>query len=338
MTQCPACLSTDTAALFSVSAEDAAQLLVIKEGPYRARHDALVSLIRRKWNGDHCEMRSCSNCGFGFASPFVAGDAQFYNLAYPTVRYPKMKWEFAKTLEVLRSLPTDGKRALEVAAGHGSFLDLCVPEIFSPDHVTATEFSDDSVRILRSKGYEAICADVRAEELKVRAGSFDFIFLFQVIEHMDDVDGLFASLADLCKPGASIFVAVPNVRWIKYREANRSLMDLPPTHIGRWTPDAFAAASKRHGISVVANEIEPFSAAKFVRDDLLFSHFARAHRRGTIANKARSLESKELRLVAELAEAVMFAPLRLAPLASGLRERQWMGGAALWVQMRRNSL
>ncbi|HUQ20918.1 MAG TPA: class I SAM-dependent methyltransferase [Gemmatimonadaceae bacterium] len=247
-----------------------------------------------------------------------------------------MKWEFAKTREVLRSLPTDGARALEVAAGHGSFLDLCVPEIFSPHHVTATEFSDESVRVLRGKGYEAVRADIRAEELKPRARSFDFIFLFQVIEHMDDLDGLFASLADLSKPGASIFVAVPNIRWIKYREANRSLIDMPPTHIGRWTPEAFAAVAARHSLSVKTHEIEPFSAAKFVRDDLVFSHFERAYRRGTIANKARSLKSKRLRLVAELAEAVTSAPSRFGALAKGLRGRQSMGGAALWVHMTRD--
>src|SRR6185503_16100722 len=94
---CPACLSTVTRPVFSVNAEESAQLQVIREGPYRERHDALVRLIRKKWKGDHCEIRSCRDCGFGFASPFVAGDAEFYNLAYPTVRYPKKKWEFSKT-------------------------------------------------------------------------------------------------------------------------------------------------------------------------------------------------------------------------------------------------
>jgi 2-polyprenyl-3-methyl-5-hydroxy-6-metoxy-1,4-benzoquinol methylase len=333
MTHCPACLSSDTESLFVVSAEDAAQLLVIKEGPFRERHDALVSLIRKKWQGDQCEMRVCRSCKFGFASPFVAGDAEFYNLAYPAVRYPKRKWEFTKTLEVLRTLKTHGTTALDIAAGHGAFFDLCVPEVFAIDAVTATEFSDHSVHVLRRKGYTAIRADVRAPELRAERRRFDFIFLFQVIEHMDDLDGLFMSLAGLSKPGGSIFIAVPNVRWIAYREATGSLWDLPPTHIGRWTPEAFRAVASRHGLSLKAYEIEPFSAKAFIREDLIFSHFARAMRHGSFANRARSLKSKTFRLLVETIETITLASVRLGPLATGIRQRNWMGGAALWVRM-----
>ena len=333
MTHCPACLSTDTESLFVVSAEEAAQLQVIREGPHRERHDALVSLIRKKWQGDQCEMRTCRSCGFGFASPFVAGDAEFYNLAYPTVRYREAKWEFDKTLNVLRTLDTRDTTALDIAAGHGAFLDLCIPEIFSTESVTATEFSDESVRVLRDKGYTALRADVRSPELRAEQRRFDFIFLFQVIEHMDDLDGVFMSLAELSKPGASIFIAVPNVRWIAYREATGSLWDLPPTHIGRWTPEAFRAVASRHGLSLKAYEIEPFSAKAFIRQDLIFSHFARAMKRGSFANRARSLKSKTFRLLVETIETVTLASIRLGPLASGIRQRDWMGGAALWVRM-----
>lgn len=336
-TRCPACLGDNTKFKFSATATDAAQLLVIREGPYRERHDALVALIRKKWDGDCCEIRTCADCGFGFASPFVAGDGQFYNLAYPTVRYPTMKWEFAKTLEVLRRMSTRGATALDVAAGPGFFLDLCVPEFFAAHSVMATEFNEEPLRRLRSRGYGALSADLRGPEFDAHQGTFDFIFLFQVIEHLDDLDGLFTRLAELSKPAGTIFIAVPNIGWIRYREEMGLLKDLPPIHIGRWTPEAFSAVASRHGLIVKDHQVEPFSIAKFVRDDLIFSHFARAHRRGTLANRARSLRSKGGRLLAETTEAITFAPTRLRPLRAGIRQGDRMGGAALWVQIEKRN-
>jgi 2-polyprenyl-3-methyl-5-hydroxy-6-metoxy-1,4-benzoquinol methylase len=335
--RCPACLGDNTKFNFSVSATEAAQLLVIREGPYRERHDALVALIRKKWDGDSCEIRTCADCEFGFASPFVGGDEEFYNLAYPTVRYPAMKWEFAKTLEVLRGLETRGATALDVAAGPGLFLDLCVPELFDAGSVMATEYNEKQLRRLRSKGYKALSADLRTRELEAHRGAIDFIFLFQVIEHLDDIDSLFGRLAELSKPGGLIFIAVPNIGWIRHREETGSLKDLPPTHIGRWTPKAFRAVASRHGLVVTDHQVEPFSIANFVRDDLIFSHFARAHRRGTVANRARSLQSRGRRLFAETAEAITFAPMRLRPMWVGIRQGERMGGAALWVQIEKRS-
>jgi len=332
---CPACLSSNTTLLFNVSSKEAAQLLVIREGPHRGRHEALVSLIETQWQGDVCAVRECGNCGFGFAAPFVAGNAEFYNLAYPTVSYPSMKWEFARTIRALQQLPTRNATALDVAAGHGFFLDLCVPDLFTPSNVMATEFNDESALLLRSKGYEVRSTDIRSSDFDDMRGKLDFIFLFQVVEHLDDVDALFSRLRELSTETGNIFLAVPNVRWIRHREETGSLKDLPPTHIGRWTPAAFSSIAQRHGLAVTSHEVEPFSAAKFVGNDLLFSHFARAHRRGSIANRARSVKSDNVRRAAEAAEAVLMAPRRLGALASGFRSRREMGGGALWVHLTR---
>jgi SAM-dependent methyltransferase len=332
---CPACLCSDSSLLFNVSSREAAQLLVIREGPHRDRHDALVSLIESQWQGDVCAVRECTSCGFGFAAPFVAGNAEFYNLAYPTVAYPSMKWEFTRTIQALRGLSTRNATALDVAAGHGFFLDLCVPGLFKPSNVMATEFNEESASLLRSKGYEARSIDIRSADFDDKRGKLDFIFLFQVIEHLDDVDSLFSRLRELGTETGNIFLAVPNVRWIRHREETGSLKDLPPTHIGRWTPAAFSSIAKRNGLVMTGHEVEPFSTAKFVGNDLLFSHFARSHRPGSIANRARSIKSSNVRRAAEAAEVILMAPRRIRALASGLRSRRELGGAALWVHLTR---
>lgn len=316
-----------------MSSEEAAQLLIIREGPHRSRHEALVSLIEQQWGGKTCGMRECDSCGFGFADPFVAGNSEFYNLAYPTIAYPRAKWEYERTVEALRQLPTRGATAIDIAAGHGFFLDLCVPEFFDARNVAATEFNLESAARLEEKGYRVRTADIRSDAFNDLNGRLDFVFMFQVLEHLDDIDHLFARLSELTSPLANIFIAVPNVRWIRYREETGSLKDLPPIHIGRWTRAAFSAIAGRHGLTVAAAEIEPFAVVNFVAEDLLFSHFARAHRTGSVANRARSIRSNNARQIAEALEAVLMAPRRAGAFARGFRHRNDMGGGAFWVHL-----
>ncbi len=336
LSNCPACLGSRTRRLFEITSNDAAQFLVIREGPYRERHDALVGLIEKRWAGPTCEMRQCEDCGFGFAAPFVSGDAEFYNLAYPTVAYPRMKWEFARTLKALENNTSKGMRALEVAAGHGFFLDLCVPNVFEAGDISATEFNAECISVLKQKGYSAIQSDIREPSFNDVCGQIDFLFLFQVVEHLDNVDSLFARLSQMLTQQGSVFIAVPSVRWIDYRERSGSLRDLPPTHIGRWTPEAFASIASRHGLEVTDHEFEPFSLRKFIFDDLVFSHFERAHQPDSFANRARALKSNNARFFAEAFEMITFAPSRFRPIASGISRGTAMGGAALWVQLRHN--
>ena len=117
---CPACLSTRNHLTIEFSAEQAAQDFV-QAKEYPEINLKLRSHLKRLWKGDTCEIRSCANCGMGFSWPFVSGDDVFYNLAYPTVGYPKMKWEFERTLRALRERDLSSKHMLDVGAGFGFF-------------------------------------------------------------------------------------------------------------------------------------------------------------------------------------------------------------------------
>jgi 2-polyprenyl-3-methyl-5-hydroxy-6-metoxy-1,4-benzoquinol methylase len=249
---CPACLSADTSLKFQVSSEQAAQAFVqVQE--QRERNLKLRSHIEQLWDAAACEIRSCAICGFGFAWPFVAGDDTFYNLAYPKVGYPSMKWEFQRTLRALERVNLGTKSVLEVGAGYGFFLDLLREGGMPASNIEAIEYNLDSIDRLRSRGYTAISHDMRSSVFDSRASAFEYIFLFQVVEHMADLDALFSRLRFLLKPGGSIFISVPNVRQIDYQEAHKSLIDMPPNHVGRWTVQAFKAISFRNGLDLVAN-------------------------------------------------------------------------------------
>jgi Zn ribbon nucleic-acid-binding protein len=120
---CPACNKADLQSNFSVSASQAAQSIVLPTGDFE-RNRRLQAHIHALWGGDRCDILTCRHCGFGFSHPFVAGDAEFYNLANSDVSYPKAKWEFRRTIDALKASRRPNASVLEVGAGDGFFLDL----------------------------------------------------------------------------------------------------------------------------------------------------------------------------------------------------------------------
>jgi len=332
--ECPACRSRSLASLRTIAAREAAQCFAPERADAES-HRRIFACITSLWRGDSCQLMKCNDCGFGFAWPFVAGNAEFYNFTGAAGVYPRSKWEFTRTLADLEGLSRRGTKVLEVGAGNGYFLDLICPGLVRAADVTALEYNDKSIPILRGKGYQAFSVDLRDKALDRYRASFDFIFLFQIVEHLDGLDELFGRIEALLKPGGSAFCAVPNSARIEYQEANRSVPDLPPNHIGRWTPRAFGAVCRRNGLSLRAAELEPLSWREFLSHDLSYSHIRRAqlHPDGLIA-RIRSLPRGKARRLMEATLAVALAPARLPAWRHVYRDRQKLG-ASLWVRLDR---
>lgn len=329
MTECPVCRARVTESGWRVSAEEAAQHFVSVEGDAK-RHEDLAQCIRRLWKQEDCTIAHCSECGFSFAVPFVAGDKSFYNIAYPRPSRVSQKWDFGRTLSELSSLNRRMDSVLEIGAGFGNFLDK-VADIYVPrSGVHAIEYHDVKVSKLTQKGYTAIDKDVRSLQLNQK---FDAIFMFQVVEHMDDVDTLFEKLSSLLNRSGLLFISVPNAKRTDFQEAHESLRDMPPNHIGRWSAQAFRIIAARHALRMEKHEIEPFSLKAFAKKDLHFFYLRRSQETGTIENWSRSLRAKALGKWLGSAVAALNAPRRIRVWSEAARRADL--GMALWVMFRR---
>jgi SAM-dependent methyltransferase len=331
--RCPACLGSKLTSVLTVTASRAAQHFILKEGDPE-RNQRLAAGIRSLWGGEECQILSCGTCGFGFSWPFVAGDSEFYNLVYRDAHYPRMKWEYQRTLEALRGRDLRNCAALEIGAGGGFFLDLLTSDLLPNTSVTAIEYSDAARNVLQGKGYACSATNIHSADFDNCGRSFNFIFAFQVIEHMDHLEATFRRLNFLLAPDGAIFIAVPNEVRTNYQEASGSVLDMPPNHIGRWTKEAFDAIAARAGLRVVEATIEPFDPTQFLLEDISFSHIQRAQDPSSLASRLRSLPRGKFRRLAEGVFAVLCAPSRLPKLRQAFRNRSNMGGS-LWVQMER---
>ena len=334
--ECPVCGATEAALLYAVSPRESAQHFVLAEVEPRL-HAHLARHIEALWHSSECRLLRCAACGFVRADPFIAGDAAFYELAYQGKRegrYPEWRWEYDQTISALRGLPPGDRKVLEIGAGNGAFVKRLVSLGFAKERIQTTEFSHYGRREIEQAGIGCIADDIRAPSFDRFLGAFDVLCLFQVLEHLDRLDAVFARLCRLARPRADIFIAVPNERRIDFNEANGGLLDMPPVHTGRWNRRCFEIIGKRHGLRVADHRYQKESLASRAIDlagQLYLRHAQRAangfaNRIERVYRRNPAPRTKALR-VAGVAAAALLHPPAFANLARGRL------GSAQWVRL-----
>jgi 2-polyprenyl-3-methyl-5-hydroxy-6-metoxy-1,4-benzoquinol methylase len=91
-------------------------------------------------------------------------------------------------------------------------------------------------------------------------GQFDAVTAFEVIEHVVDPVGFYASLVEMVRPGGYLIISCPNkgMCW-------RPPLDNPPHHLSRFSPNALRRLMHKNDVEVIAH-YEQFSVYDLVRN------------------------------------------------------------------------
>ncbi len=297
---CPICTAQQLDSVHVFNSEHAAEAWV----PFRRdpnRHEALRKNIESLWRGSTSQIVQCRECRFVFPDPYVAGNPEFYDLAYGDPSYPENRWEYDRAIALsARVASTDSPKFLELGAGTGHFLKRLLNEArIPPARIGATDYSSHSVAALQKLGIDARVASVaELQAVPANSNSFDMIFAFQSLEHMSNVIEVIGGLKRMLKPGGVAIVSVPNGKAIEFNERYVGCLDLPPNHVGRWYKESFEALANRTGFELVAHEVEPVRYLQLFKDVMI----SRIHGAGTsnprsFAGKAQAIQSRPLRRV-----------------------------------------
>jgi 2-polyprenyl-3-methyl-5-hydroxy-6-metoxy-1,4-benzoquinol methylase len=325
-TSCPVCATSEAHLLWTADSEQAAQHFVLRE-KHSKRHFDLVSHIESLWGQSTCEVLRCDHCGFCYSDPYIAGDERFYDLAYDRVAYPRWKWEFQVTYDVLTRFSTSGLRLLEIGAGDGAFVKRVACELLPRDSIFCTEFSKYGKREIEKLGVQCFSEDIRDLSSQQFDESLDIVCMFQVLEHMDRLGVLFAALNALMKVGGSLFIAVPNHRRIEFNELNGALLDMPPNHVGRWTRECFEAIGKQNGFDIEDYRVEessfPVMAAQFAS----YRFLRRAQRSGSFENRVQTISNgyllRMMQAIGVIVDSAIAIPVFMK-MNSGIGNSQWV--------------
>lgn len=191
----------------------------------------------------------CPVSGIRYFEPSVTGDDAFYQrLESFDWYYLPDRWEFPRALQTARP----GMRLLEVGAGRGAFLAFAQREGMEG---VGLELNSAAAAIARTRGLNVETRTV--DDLAATSPStFDRVVAFQVLEHVKDPLGMALAMAACARPGGTLCIAVPNATSF-IRHARLNLLDMPPHHVTRWTPDALRWIGSQIGAAETAVEPAP---------------------------------------------------------------------------------
>lgn len=239
-TKCPLCGSDRTAILRKFKVHELAAIWKQKVGfdPFSLTEKA----------GDLCKLL-CIKCGLTYFSPKIIGDHSLYSrLSKFDWYYPKNKWEFDQAIGLVKQ---HGPRSvLEVGCGAGEFLhrlSRCV------DKVVGVDINERAIAAARSKGL-----DVTNQSLSKMTDSFDMIFMFQVLEHLESPGAFITDVLAKLNPGGYLVLAVPNPNgYMKHVDV--VFLDMPPHHNSCWSKEPFDYLAQAYRLKMVHYDVEPMN-------------------------------------------------------------------------------
>lgn len=149
----------------------------------------------------HQNLVVCKSCGLAYLSPrMTAGEyIEYYQEQYDESVFRCEVPEILKRRFLERVVPyISAENVLDVGAGGGEYLEL-----FS-ENKTALEPSPKMQQILKNRGFNCISSLIGFDS------DFDFVVLRHTLEHFLDPIAELGKIRKVMKPGAAIYIAVPN--------------------------------------------------------------------------------------------------------------------------------
>jgi len=291
---CPVCFSSDAKILWQTTSDQAAQHYVLKQKDFQ-RHLELTTQIETLWGQNTCEVIKCDNCDFCYSNPYIAGDEKFYTIANERNGYPKWKWEFEETYNILNKRTNNSHlKLLEIGAGDGAFVNKISKNILLKENIFCTEFSEFGRLKIENIGVRCFDADFRDFISVEFHENYDFICMFQVLEHLDNLQSTFHKLNWLMKTGGSLFIAVPDNLRIVFNELNGALLDMPPNHVGRWNKKCFEIIGVQYGFKIENYKTENASFISMAKQYINYRMLRKSQVNGSFENWIFSLKNNLL--------------------------------------------
>lgn len=193
----------------------------------------------------------CTKTEYRYWKPYsIAGDENFYKaLALASnFYYQKDRWEYS----IVRNFLNKNHRVLEIGCGRGYFLKSIEGLVHSGLGIEFNKYAIDN-KVTTYPIREAKIEDIARENEK-----FDFVFSFQVLEHIVNPREFIQACVDVLKPGGKLALSTPNYSSVM-AQIKSDCFDLPPHHMGHYTKDTFKNISDVFGLKLLSVYCEPRS-------------------------------------------------------------------------------
>jgi 2-polyprenyl-3-methyl-5-hydroxy-6-metoxy-1,4-benzoquinol methylase len=199
--------------------------------------------IKEEIKLDEVNLYQCEECKLKFFDPQLAGGDKFYS------ELGKLDWYYlhpGKTeYDYVQKFIKEGDTILDIGAGRG----ILYTKITKKVNYTGLELSTKAVELAKEAGI-----NVRQEDLLIHAADhqsfYDIVCLFQVLEHLTELDNFIKSIHLTLKSGGLFVIAVPNNDdYISYLP--NYIFNLPPHHTILWTKTSLKFLAKKYDFEII---------------------------------------------------------------------------------------
>ena len=154
-------------------------------------------------------------------------------------------WNHKKALKYIKvEFPTCMANILDVGCFNGFFVKKLLSLGFNAQGI---DFNNTALEFGRSRyGLEGFISNKTLQDLLRKKERFDVITLFEVVEHLEDIDDTLSKAYKLLNKNGIIIISVPNsnMYW-------RPALDFPPHHLSRISPTSLRMCVKRFGFQII---------------------------------------------------------------------------------------
>lgn len=189
------------------------------------------------------EAYSCSNCSLIFFDPALAGGDKFYSAL------GQFDWYYShpgKTeYDYVQKYIQDGNSILDIGSGRG----VLYTKIQQKVEYVGLELSTKAVEMAQQMSINVIQQDLSIHA-QSNPSKYDIVCLFQVLEHLTELDTFIKSVYLTLKKGGLFVIAVPNNDGFVFYSANYTF-NLPPHHTNLWTEKSLRFLAEKYKFEVV---------------------------------------------------------------------------------------
>jgi SAM-dependent methyltransferase len=170
--------------------------------------------------------------------------------------------KFAGNLKLVQNHTPKGGRVLEVGCSDGAFLYLLGQTGFRAEGV---ELNPDTAAIAKANGLTIHVGTLMQQNLE--SASYDAVVLGDLLEHVEDAQGLLAQAWKLLKPEGQLYVVTPNhdaffpkATWLLYRIFGIPWSHPPPPyHLHQFSVRSLTILLRESGFEPQLEEYAPCS-------------------------------------------------------------------------------
>lgn len=267
----------------------------------------------------HLMLYNCSRCTLLFFDPCLAGGNKFYsalgNFDWYYLHPGKTEYDY------VQKYVKENSAILDVGAGRG----VLFTKIEKKVDYQGLELSTKAVELAQNSNINVIQEDliVHAER---NQSKYDIVCLFQVLEHLTELDDFINSVFLTLKPGGLFVIAVPNNTGFVSYTPNYTF-NLPPHHSILWTESSLRYLASKYKFEVVEVHKELLQE---VHKDYAYQSFIASHLKSILLLPNALLDkSRSHNLISRIVRKVYTNPRIQKILLPTLMKRQKYGQSIL---------